>query len=87
MDTPAVPAGSEVDSLPTADFFGFESMLNAAEQEKLAELREFLASEVAPFAAEWWNRAEFPAHILPKLAALELSTPRSAATATCSPGW
>jgi hypothetical protein len=26
-------------------------------------------------AGDWWNKAEFPAHILPKLAALQLSTP------------
>lgn len=71
---PPAPADS-VAGLPTADFFDFESMLNAGEQAKLAELRVFLAREVAPFAAEWWNRAEFPAHILPKLAALELSAP------------
>lgn len=71
---PPAPADS-VAGLPTADFFDFESMLNAGEQAKLAELRVFLAREVAPFAAEWWNKAEFPAHILPKLAALELSAP------------
>jgi glutaryl-CoA dehydrogenase len=64
-----------VDALPTADFFGFESLLSEQEQRKLAELREFLAAEIAPFATEWWNNAEFPAHILPKLAALELSAP------------
>jgi glutaryl-CoA dehydrogenase len=61
--------------LPTADFFAFESLLNQNEQAKLAELREFLAAEIAPHAADWWNKAEFPAHLLPKLAALELSTP------------
>ncbi|GAA1261092.1 acyl-CoA dehydrogenase family protein [Arthrobacter pascens] len=64
-----------VEALPTADFFDYESMLSVAEQRKLHELRDFLAAEVAPYAGEWWNRAEFPAHILPKLAALELSTP------------
>ncbi|MEK0153653.1 acyl-CoA dehydrogenase family protein [Arthrobacter oryzae] len=69
------PAANAVDSLPTADFFGFEALLSEREQRKLAELREFLAAEVAPFATEWWNNAEFPAHILPKLAALELSAP------------
>ncbi|MDD1475763.1 acyl-CoA dehydrogenase family protein [Arthrobacter sp. H16F315] len=68
-------SAASIEGLPTADFFGFEAMLNAAEQAKLAELREFLAREVAPYAADWWNRAEFPAHILPKLAALELSAP------------
>ncbi|GAC1598407.1 MAG: acyl-CoA dehydrogenase family protein [Pseudarthrobacter sp.] len=61
--------------LPTADFFAFESLLNPKERAKLAELREFLATEIAPYASDWWNKAEFPAHILPKLAALELSTP------------
>ncbi|MFC9352716.1 acyl-CoA dehydrogenase family protein [Arthrobacter sp. NPDC057013] len=71
-NAPVTPA---VDILPTADFFGYESLLSAAEQRKLNELREFLAAEIAPFAGDWWNRAEFPAHILPKLAALELSTP------------
>jgi glutaryl-CoA dehydrogenase len=74
---PALPAvaANAVDSLPTADFFGFESLLSVPEQRKLGELREFLAAEIAPFATDWWNNAEFPAHILPKLAALELSAP------------
>jgi glutaryl-CoA dehydrogenase len=69
------PASASVDSLPTADFFDFESMLNTREQRKLEELRDFLAREIAPYAGDWWNKAEFPAHILPKLAALELSAP------------
>ena len=64
-----------MNGLPGADFFAFESLLSPNEQAKLAELREFLAAEIAPHAADWWNRAEFPAHILPKLAALELSAP------------
>jgi glutaryl-CoA dehydrogenase len=62
-------------ALPDADFFAVESLLSQAERDKLAELREFLAEEIAPFAGDWWNKAEFPAHILPKLAALQLSTP------------
>lgn len=73
-------AGSEtvrdsMPDLPSADFFDFESLLDRKERDKLAELREFLAAEIAPHAGDWWNKAEFPAHILPKLAALELSTP------------
>lgn len=71
---PSVPQ-PPVAELPAADFFDYESLLSAAEQAKLAQLREFLAAEVAPFATDWWNKAEFPAHILPKLAALELSAP------------
>ena len=64
-----------LESLPTADFFQFESLLNPIEQAKLNELRGFLAEEIAPYATQWWNDAEFPAHILPKLAELQLSTP------------
>ncbi|MET4590917.1 acyl-CoA dehydrogenase family protein [Arthrobacter sp. 754] len=68
-------AGPRLEDLPTADFFEFESLLSPQERTKLAELRGFLATEIAPYAADWWNKAEFPAHLLPKLAALELSTP------------
>ncbi|SLK09861.1 acyl-CoA dehydrogenase family protein [Arthrobacter sp. P2b] len=69
------PAAGNLVDLPTADFFAYESLLSQPERDKLAELRAFLATEIAPYAGEWWNKAEFPAHILPKLAALELSTP------------
>ncbi|MDO5754513.1 acyl-CoA dehydrogenase family protein [Arthrobacter sp.] len=62
-------------SLPSADFYDVESLLSAAEQAKLAQLREFLAEEVAPHAVGWWNDAEFPAHLLPKIAALGLAAP------------
>lgn len=69
------PAPAASEALPGPDFFAFESMLNDTERSKLNELREFLATEIAPFAGDWWNKAEFPARILPKLAALKLSTP------------
>ena len=71
-DEGKLPALAE---LPDADFFGFEEMLSQHEQEKLAELRAFLAAEVAPYAGKWWQDAYFPSELLPKLAALELSTP------------
>lgn len=70
-----VPSGATVGDLPTADFFDVESLLSAGERQKLTDLREFLAKEIAPHAGEWWDAAEFPSHILPALAALELSTP------------
>src|SRR5919107_3439576 len=75
MTSAAREAAATISGLPSADFFDVESLLNQAEREKLAELREFLATEIAPYAGDWWNKAEFPAHILPKLAALQLSTP------------
>ena len=68
-------SGPDVSGLPAADLFAVESLLNETDRRKLAQLRDFLAAEIAPYAGDWWNQAEFPAHILPKLAALELSTP------------
>lgn len=61
-------------SLPSADFYHLESRLTGFEQQKLAQLREFLTEQVAPYCVQWWNDAEFPAHILPDLAKLGLST-------------
>ncbi|WP_288024679.1 acyl-CoA dehydrogenase family protein [Arthrobacter sp.] len=61
--------------LPEADFYDVESLLTTGEAAKLAQLREFLAAEVAPHAVDWWNDAEFPAHILPHIAALGLAAP------------
>ena len=66
---------STVGELPAADFYDFESLLSPEEQAKLAQLRAFLAAEVAPFATLWWNDADFPAHILPQIAALDLAAP------------
>ena len=63
------------EELPAADFFDFESLLSVQEQRKLKELRAFLDTQIAPYAGQWWDRAEFPEHILPKLAALRLSAP------------
>lgn len=66
--------GGGFENLPDADFFQFEQMLSEAERSKLAELRAFLRDEVEPHAVDWWNAAEFPAHLLPKLAQLGLSS-------------
>lgn len=62
-------------TLPEADFYDFESQLTTLEAAKLAQLREFLAHKVAPHAVDWWNNADFPAHLLPAIAALELGAP------------
>ena len=68
-------ARTTVGALPAADYYDVERRLSAPERAKLAELREFLAAEVAPHAVGWWEREEFPHAILPRLAELGLSTP------------
>ncbi|MDQ0732769.1 acyl-CoA dehydrogenase family protein [Arthrobacter sp. B1I2] len=63
--------------LPYADgdFFAFEQLLSGKEQDRLAEVRGFLAQEVRPIAVDCWNRGEFPMDLVPKLAGLDLMSP------------
>jgi glutaryl-CoA dehydrogenase len=70
-------AAVDIHNLPYADgdFFAFEQLLSAKEQDRLAEVREFLTREVRPIAVDCWNRAEFPMELIPKLAEIDLVSP------------
>ncbi|MEO5781065.1 MULTISPECIES: acyl-CoA dehydrogenase family protein [Arthrobacter] len=67
----------DFNNLPYADgdFFAFEQLLSGKEQDRLAEIREFLAREVKPIAVDCWNRGEFPIELIPKLAEIDLISP------------
>lgn len=67
----------DINNLPYADgdFFAFEQLLTAKEQDRLAEIRGFLAREVRPIAVDCWNRGEFPMDLIPKLAEIDLVSP------------
>lgn len=70
-------AAVDINNLPYADgdFFAFEEMLSGKEQDRLAEIRAFLAREVTPIAIDCWNRGEFPMDLIPKLAEIDLVSP------------
>nr|WP_219414308.1 acyl-CoA dehydrogenase family protein [Pseudonocardia nigra] len=55
------------------DFYRFADALTDDEQAVVARVREFLRTEVAPVALEHWNRAEFPHHLVPGFAALDIA--------------
>jgi glutaryl-CoA dehydrogenase len=67
----------DINNLPYADgdFFAFEQLLSSKEQDRLAEIRSFLAREVKPIAVDCWNRGEFPMDLIPKLAEIDLVSP------------
>ncbi len=67
----------DINNLPYADgdFFAFEQLLSEKERDRLAEIRDFLAREVKPIAVDYWNRAEFPFELIPKLAEIDLVSP------------
>jgi len=70
-------ASIDVNNLPYADgdFFAFEQLLSGKEQDRLAEVRQFLDREVKPIAVDCWNRGEFPMELIPKLAEIDLVSP------------
>ncbi|NUP60146.1 MAG: acyl-CoA dehydrogenase [Pseudarthrobacter sp.] len=72
-----MPTSADPAALPYADgdFYAFEQLLSGKERDRLAEVRDFLAREVRPIAVDCWNRGEFPMHLVPKLAALDLVSP------------
>ncbi|MCQ6269928.1 acyl-CoA dehydrogenase family protein [Pseudarthrobacter sp. R1] len=70
-------SAADLNNLPYADgdFYSFEQLLSGKEQDRLAEVRDFLAREVRPIAVDFWNRGEFPMDLIPKLADIDLVSP------------
>ena len=55
------------------DFYALGSTLTVEEQEIQLMVREFMNREIKPIANEFWNKAEFPHHIIPKMADLNIA--------------
>ncbi|MFB9662959.1 acyl-CoA dehydrogenase family protein [Glycomyces mayteni] len=52
-----------------ADFYSFQDLLDPVEREAALRLRDFMEREVRPVADDYWDRAEFPHHLIPGIAA------------------
>lgn len=70
---PVVVEPVETTPYPDADLIFVTDLLSDGERERLAAVRAFFRAEVRPIAVEYWNRAEFPFCLLPKLAEQNLS--------------
>jgi glutaryl-CoA dehydrogenase len=55
------------------DFYLLDEKLTAEERAVRDRLRDFCAREVTPVINGYWERAEFPAELVPKIAALQLA--------------
>ncbi|KAK9835509.1 hypothetical protein WJX74_002019 [Apatococcus lobatus] len=56
----------------THDVFALDQLLTDEEKEIKYRTRAFMEREVAPIIADYWERAEFPHELVPKLAKLRL---------------
>ncbi|GMH30029.1 hypothetical protein Nepgr_031872 [Nepenthes gracilis] len=56
-----------------SDYYHFDELLTPEERDIRNKVRECMEKEIAPIMAEYWEKAEFPFHIIPKLADLHIS--------------
>ncbi|XVE97103.1 hypothetical protein REPUB_Repub02eG0281900 [Reevesia pubescens] len=71
----AFPQATPASTFPpsASDYYQFDDLLNPEEQALRKKVRECMEKEVAPLMAEYWEKAEFPFQIVPKLGALRIS--------------
>jgi len=65
--TTATPTGTATQYL-SSDFYFAQDALTARENESIHELRAFLETEVSPIMDDYWERAEFPMHLIKPMA-------------------
>lgn len=54
------------------DFYNLSLKLTPKQRELQLKLRNFMEDEIRPIANEYWNKAEFPFQIIPKMAELNI---------------
>lgn len=59
--------------MTTSDFYALEDLLEPAEIEVRDRVRDFCEREVTPIINDFWERAEFPAQLIPKMAELGIA--------------
>ncbi|MHA7131990.1 acyl-CoA dehydrogenase family protein [Algoriphagus namhaensis] len=67
--------GSKPKVIPeiNGDFYELGKTLSPDEREIQLKVREFMNREIKPIANHYWNRAEFPFEIIPKMAELNIA--------------
>lgn len=56
-----------------SDYYQFDDLLNTEEKVLRKRVREVMEKEVAPIMAEYWEKAEFPFQVVPKLSTLNVA--------------
>ncbi|KAL3536531.1 hypothetical protein ACH5RR_004992 [Cinchona calisaya] len=56
-----------------SDYYQFDDLLTLEEKETRQKVRKCMEKEVAPIMAKYWEKAEFPFEVVPKLGALHIA--------------
>ncbi|KAK9986128.1 hypothetical protein SO802_031079 [Lithocarpus litseifolius] len=57
----------------TSDYYQLDDLLSPEEQTVRKNVRECMEKEIAPIMTEYWEKAKFPFHVIPKLGALRIA--------------
>jgi glutaryl-CoA dehydrogenase len=68
-----VSAGARDSAAASADFYRLDDTLTEQERQVRDRVRRFAEDEVLPIINDYWERAEFPFELLPKLAELGIA--------------
>ncbi|PKA67096.1 Acyl-coenzyme A oxidase 4, peroxisomal [Apostasia shenzhenica] len=55
------------------DYYMFDDLLSTEEKFLRKKVQEVMEKEIAPVMVEYWEKAEFPFHVIPKLASLSVA--------------
>ncbi|KAF7845343.1 acyl-coenzyme A oxidase 4, peroxisomal-like [Senna tora] len=71
----AFPQATPASTFPpcASDYYQFDDLLTPEEQALKMKVRECMEKEIAPIMTEYWEKAKFPFHVVPKLAALRIA--------------
>ncbi|XP_061358443.1 acyl-coenzyme A oxidase 4, peroxisomal isoform X1 [Gastrolobium bilobum] len=71
----AFPQATPASAFPpcTSDYFQSDDLLTPEEQAIRKKVRECMEKEIAPIMTEYWEKAKFPFHVIPKLGALRIA--------------
>ncbi|KAF3448175.1 hypothetical protein FNV43_RR08886 [Rhamnella rubrinervis] len=56
-----------------SDYYQIDDLLTTEEKALRMKVRECMEKDVAPIMAEYWEKAEFPFHVIPNLGALSIA--------------
>ncbi|KAL3356788.1 hypothetical protein AABB24_017442 [Solanum stoloniferum] len=57
----------------TSDYYQLDDLLTSEEKAVRLKVRECMEKEIAPIMTKYWEKAEFPFEVIPKLGALHIS--------------
>ncbi|KAI4353371.1 hypothetical protein L6164_002329 [Bauhinia variegata] len=71
----AFPQATPASKFPpcASDYYQLDDLLRPEEQALRMKVRECMEKEIAPVMTEYWEKAKFPFHVIPKLGALHIT--------------